>query len=55
MPDPLHRQTAAAWVGDFLETDAFRGLAAPAKEYAEEILPAFLAKACEARGVAFLL
>jgi hypothetical protein len=51
VPDPQHRQTAAAWIGDFLDTDAFRGLAAPAKEYAEEILPAFLLRACDERGV----
>jgi len=52
VPEPLHRQTIAAWAGDFLDTAAFHSLPAPAKEYAEEILPAFLAKACEVRDVA---
>jgi len=39
------------WVGDFVETAAYRALPAPAKEYADEILPAFLKRACSERDV----
>lgn len=44
-------ETVAAWVSDFAETAAYRELPQPAKEYADEILPAFLTRACEERGV----
>lgn len=30
------------WISDFFETEEFRGLPGPAKEYASEILPVFL-------------
>jgi len=52
MPDFLRDETIAAWVGDFAESPAFAALPAPAKEYAEEILPRFLRRACEERDVA---
>lgn len=48
--DRAYEETIAAWVSDFAGTTAFAGLPAPAKEYAEEILPRFLARACEERG-----
>ena len=44
-------QTIASWASDFLETAAYRELPAPAKEYAQEVLPAFLARACAERNV----
>ncbi|MDH3592773.1 MAG: SEC-C metal-binding domain-containing protein [Planctomycetota bacterium] len=52
MADPYRRQTIDSWVSDFVETAAFGALAPPAKEYASEILPRFLARACEARDIA---
>ena len=51
MPDPFRSETIANWVGDFCETAAYRDLPAPAKEYAPEILPAFLERACAVRDV----
>ena len=51
MPDEFRRQTIANWVGDFGDTAAYRELPAPAKEYAQEVLPAFLERACGARDV----
>ena len=44
-------QTIATWASDFLETAAYGDLPAPAKEYAQEILPAFLERACAERDV----
>ena len=52
MADYLRAETIATWVGDFLETSAFASMPAPAKEYAEQILPAFLERACAVRDVA---
>jgi hypothetical protein len=49
MSDPFRSDTIDNWVGDFCESDAFRALDAPAREYASEILPAFLRRACEER------
>jgi hypothetical protein len=47
MGDPFRDETIATWVSDFGDTAAYRELPAPAKEYAEEILGAFLRRACE--------
>ena len=44
-------QMIAAWASDFLETAAYEELPAPAKEYAQEVLPAFLERACAERDV----
>ena len=52
MHESFRAQTIANWVSDFADTSAFAELAAPAKEYASEVLPAFLQRACEHRGVA---
>ena len=52
MGDFLRRQTIETWVSDFAEAPEFLGLAAPAKEYAPQVLPAFLERACAARDVA---
>jgi hypothetical protein len=49
MADHLRAETIATWVGDYLETAAFASMPAPAKEYAEQILPRFLERACEER------
>jgi len=49
MPDFLRDETIATWVGDFVETAAFASQPAPAKEYAETILPRFLQRACDER------
>ena len=38
-------QTIAAWTSDFLETVVYKELP-PVREYAQEILPAFLERAC---------
>jgi len=48
----LRRETIDAWVSDFGDTATYRELPAAAKEYASEILPAFLARACAVRDVA---
>lgn len=52
MSDPFRQQTIDSWVSDFFDTEAYRGMAAGAKEYASQILPAFLVAACDARDVA---
>ena len=52
MPDPFRPETIANWVGDFGDTATYRELPPPAKEYAQEILPAFLERACAERDVA---
>jgi len=52
MVDPFRADTIAAWTSDFAGTPAWRELPAAAKEYAEEILPRFLARACDERDVA---
>ena len=49
--NPYRRQTIDGWVGDFADAPAFHELPAPAKEYAPEILPAFLVRACEERDI----
>ena len=51
MVDPYRAGTIATWVSDFAGTPGWDGLPAPAKEYAEQILPRFLARACEERDV----
>jgi len=51
MVDPFRADTIAAWTGDFPGTPAWNELPAPAKEYAEAILPRFLALACDERDV----
>jgi hypothetical protein len=43
-------QTIATWASDFQETAAYEELPAPAKEYAQEVLPAFQ-RACAERDV----
>jgi len=48
---PFRQETIAAWTSDFADTPAWRELPAPAMEYAEEVLPAFLARACGQRDV----
>ncbi|MHC4409772.1 MAG: SEC-C metal-binding domain-containing protein [Planctomycetota bacterium] len=52
MADFLRDETIATWVGDFFDTPAFAALPQPAKEYAEQVLPRFLGRACEQRDVA---
>ncbi len=51
MPESFRAQTIANWVGDFADSSAFQPLPAPAKEYAGEILPAFLNHACSHRDI----
>jgi len=51
MSDPFRAQTIEGWASDFADSTAFEALPAPAKEYAGEILPAFLKRACEERDV----
>ena len=41
----------AGWVSDFADTTAYRELPLAAKEYAEQILPAFMKRACAERDV----
>lgn len=52
MLNPFLRETIENWVGDFCASDALRNLPPACSEYASSILNAFLASACEARGVA---
>jgi hypothetical protein len=52
MSDPFRQQTIDGWVSDFFDTEAFREIAAGAKEYASQVLSTFLARACELRDVA---
>ncbi|MHC4938688.1 MAG: SEC-C metal-binding domain-containing protein [Planctomycetota bacterium] len=52
MADFLRDETIATWVGDYCESAAFAAMPQPAKEYAEEVLPAFLRRACEERDAA---
>ena len=51
MPDPFRHQTIETWVSDFSDVPAFRELPLPAQEYASEVLPVFLGRACEERDV----
>ncbi len=48
--DP-RRDTIANWVGDFCESSAFRDHPSLVREYAPEVLTAFLEAACEQRDV----
>lgn len=47
-----HRETIEHWVGDFCSSAAFVDSPSSVREYAPEVLVAFLTSACEARGVA---
>ena len=49
--DPFEQQTIETWVGDFADVPAVRELPGAAQEYASEVLPAFLVRACTARDV----
>ena len=51
MSDQFRSDTIANWVSDFGDTPAFLQLTPAAKEYAQEILPAFLQRACRERNV----
>jgi hypothetical protein len=51
MSDPYRDETIATWISDFTESAAYRDLPAAAKEWASEILPAFLRRACAERDV----
>ncbi len=50
MVDAWIRQTIEGWVSDFSDTPEFLGLPTPAKEYAPQVLDAFLKAACDACG-----
>ena len=50
MSDP-RRDTIANWVGDFCESPAFLDHPSLLREYAPEVLTAFLEGACDHRGV----
>jgi len=51
MDDPYRREKIGNWVGDFLESKAFREQSPMVREYAPEVLSAFLEAACAARSV----
>jgi len=51
MADPYRRETIAHWVGDFLESPAFRQHPAGVREIAPPLLAAFLEAACAGRDV----
>jgi hypothetical protein len=51
MPDSFRSETIANWVSDFADTPAYEQMTPPAKEFAQEILPAFLQRACRERDV----
>ena len=51
MGDPYRSEQIGNWVGDFLDAPAFREQPPLAREYAPEVLPAFLEAACAARDV----
>jgi len=51
MDDAARKDTIALWVSDFLDAAAFRDHPALLREYAPEVLGAFLAGACAQRGV----
>jgi preprotein translocase subunit SecA len=45
------REKIENWVGDFCSSDAMGGFSGEVREYAADVLVAFLVAACEARGV----
>ncbi|MDJ0521680.1 MAG: SEC-C metal-binding domain-containing protein [Planctomycetota bacterium] len=45
------QEQIALWVGDFCDTSTFRDHVSPIREYAPEVLTAFLEAACEQRQV----
>jgi hypothetical protein len=47
-----HRDVMANWVGDYIDSTAFAQHASLVREYAPEVLMAFLEAACAHRGVA---
>ena len=49
MTDPYRSETIANWVSDFCASTTFDELPAPAKEYAERIVPVFVERACAVR------
>ena len=51
MSDPYRGETIANWVSDFCASATFEELPAPAKEYAEQVLPVFVERACAVRDV----
>ncbi len=51
MPGPYETERIEGWVADFLGGDAARPYTGGAREYAGEVLVAFLSAACDVRGV----
>ena len=51
MTDPQRRERIEHWVGDFLDSAAARPHGGLVREYAPEVLVAFLQAACSVRGV----
>jgi hypothetical protein len=48
---PFTREKIENWVGDFCGSDAARAFSSGAREYAPELLTAFLVTACEVRDI----